>query len=601
MSTEAPTDQTHSTNNIMNTMKKIGIHPYSSFQQWSSEHRESFWEMTTKLLNISFKEPYKKILNIEKGIEKASWYDGAKINIAESCFNAQPEQKAIKFQRENGALESISYGELKVLAHKIGNSFQKKGFRPGDAIAIYMPMTCEAVASYLGAIFAGLQVVTIADSFAPQEIKIRLDIIPVKIVLTQDVIYRSGKEIPLYQKVKDAGDYPCAVISTNHQPELNSNDIHWSDFLSSSTNIHIHYASPEETVSVLFSSGTTGHPKAIPWNHTTPVKSASDGYYHHNIQPGDTLCWPTNLGWMMGPWLVFATLINRGTIALYYGAPLNQDFGGFVEAAQVNMLGVVPSMVRSWKSSRCMENKNWSQIKCFSSTGECSNPDDMTYLMKLAGNKPVIEYCGGTETGGAYITSTLLQENIPATFSTVALGGDFIILDEDGLPTDNGEVFLLPPTMGLSTKLLNRDHHEVYYQGTPKPDGKLCRRHGDQIERLPNNYFKAKGRVDDALNLGGIKVSSVQIEECINQLPFVRESAAVGISPSNGGPDQLVICYIENSPIDPKEAHQQIQTIVKEKLNPLFKVVNCVQMKAFPRTVSNKIMRRKLREDTQLD
>ena len=74
-------------------------------------------------------------------------------------------------------------------------------------------------------------------------------------------------------------------------------------------------ADPDETITILFSSGTTGAPKAIPWNHTTPIKSASDGFYHHNIQAGDTICWPTNLGWMMGPWLVFATLINKGTIA----------------------------------------------------------------------------------------------------------------------------------------------------------------------------------------------------------------------------------------------------------------------------------------------
>jgi acetyl-CoA synthetase len=181
------------------------------------------------------------------------------------------------------------------------------------------------------------------------------------------------------------------------------------------------------------------------------------------------------------------------------------------------------------------------------------------------------------------------------------LGGDFIILDEDGQPADSGEVFLLPPTMGLSTKLLNRDHHQIYYEGTPSPDGRLCRRHGDHIEKLANGYFKAKGRSDDALNLGGIKVSSIQIEELVNKLSFVKESAAIGIAPSDGGPNQLVVCYVEDLPISEREALQQMQSIVKEKLNPLFKVVKCLKMSVLPRTASNKIMRRKLRETAGLN
>ena len=95
--------------------------------------------------------------------------------------------------------------------------------------------------------------------------------------------------------------------------------------------------------------------------------------------------------------------------------------------------------------------------------------------MSRAGYKPVIEYCGGTEIGGAYITGTVVQHAAPATFSTPALGSDLAILDEEGRPTDRGEVFLIPPSMGLSLTMLNRDHHEEYYAHTPKgPQGQFC-------------------------------------------------------------------------------------------------------------------------------
>jgi acetyl-CoA synthetase len=81
---------------------------------------------------------------------------------------------------------------------------------------------------------------------------------------------------------------------------------------------------PDDYTNVLFSSGTTGDPKAIPWTQTTPIKCASDGWLHHDIHPGDVVCWPTSLGWMMGPWLIYASLVNRATIALYTGTPVSE-------------------------------------------------------------------------------------------------------------------------------------------------------------------------------------------------------------------------------------------------------------------------------------
>jgi acetyl-CoA synthetase len=96
---------------------------------------------------------------------------------------------------------------------------------------------------------------------------------------------------------------------------------------------------PGDHINVLFSSGTTGEPKAIPWTHSAAIKAASDGHYHHDIHPSDTVVWPTNLGWMMGPWLILATLINRATIGLYDDAPTTAGFARFIDEAGVAILG----------------------------------------------------------------------------------------------------------------------------------------------------------------------------------------------------------------------------------------------------------------------
>jgi acetyl-CoA synthetase len=299
---------------------------------------------------------------------------------------------------------------------------------------------------------------------------------------------------------------------------------------------------------------------------------------------------------MMGPWLVFATLINKATIALYYGSPMQAEFGAFVAGAKVTLLGLVPSMVKQWKQSRVMESFDWSSIQCMSSTGEVSNPTEMAYLMELAKHKPIVEYCGGTEIGGGYVASTLLQENKPSQFSSQTLGGEFVLLNERGVPDTQGEVFLVPPILGLSTRLLNKDHHATYYKGTPMYKGQILRRHGDLLQQTKDGYYKAQGRTDDTMNLGGIKVAAVQIEKVVNALAFVAEAAAIVVAPKEGGANRLVVFYVARETLPQEAAFQKVKNAVKTKLNPLFKVVDLVKIDNLPRTASLKIKRKDLRD-----
>ena len=585
--------------NIYKNMLDLGFTNYQDFWQWSVKDKIGFWTKTIKNLAIVFDKMPLKIVDLKEGVTQAKWLSGAKLNIVNAVFNNHSDAIAIVYQKEGEELQKITYKELENLVNRIANSLQNQGLQKGDVIAIDMPMTVEAVAIYLAGIKAGMPVATIADSFTTNEIAVRLEITKPKLVFTQDVQLRAGKTLPLYTKLVDAKASKTIIIEVAKEKIKKRNtDLFWKKFLGKNTDFKAVSCDPDDVTTILFSSGTTGAPKAIPWTHTTPIKSASDGYYHQDIKEGDVVAWPTNLGWMMGPWLVFASLINKGTMALYYGAPTGKEFGEFVQNAKINMLGLVPSIVRHWKNTKSMEDYDWNAIKCFSSTGEASNPTEYEYLMSLANHKPIIEYCGGTEIGGGYVTGTLVQENIPSTFSTQALGGEFILLDENNKESNLGEVFLIPSIMGLSNSLLNRDHHEVYYKNTPlSKDNKVLRRHGDQIERLENGYYKMQGRVDDAMNLGGIKVSSLQIESIVNRLDFIKESAAIAISPEGGGPDKLVIYYVEKSKISQEEAFSKIKNLVKTQINPLFKVSDVLCIDTLPRTASGKVMRKNLRKE----
>ncbi|MGE5607909.1 MAG: AMP-binding protein [Bacillota bacterium] len=587
--------------NITAALQWAQVPDYPSLHRWSVEHREAYWQRVIELLNIRLRQPFQTILDASEPT-RPRWLPGARLNIVDSCFNANRDGPAIVYARGDDTLQQIRYGELCQLSGRVANALLQRGIQPGDAVAIVMPMTPHAVAIYLGILAAGAAVVSIADSFAPEEMATRLRIGQAKRVFTQDYIHRGGNRLPLYDKLITAGAPPAIVLGGQGAASvaLRSGDQTWEAFLSADDRLAPVACNPGDAINILFSSGTTGEPKAIPWDHTTPLKCAADAFFHHDIHPGNVLCWPTSLGWMMGPWLIFAALLNRATIALTDQVPTSRGFGQFVQNAHVTMLGVVPSLVRVWRQSACMQGLDWSAIRAFSSTGESSNPQDMLYLMHLAGYRPVIEYCGGTEIGGAYITGTVVQPCVPATFSTPALGLDLVLLDEQNQPASRGEVFLIGPSIGLSTRLLNRDHDAVYFAHTPPgPGGVPLRRHGDDLERGPEGYYRVLGRSDDTMNLGGIKVGCAEIERVLNQLEAIQETAAIAIAPPEGGPSQLVIYAVlrPGQSVPVAELKPAMQQALRQHLNPLFKVQEVQLISALPRTASNKVMRRELRAE----
>jgi acetyl-CoA synthetase len=598
-----PTSDTIAASNIGRCLQSKGMLTYQDLYNWSVEDKEGFWQEVTKTLDVKFADKPKAVMDVSTGVASPQWFSDGTLNIAESCFQNDPDDVAITFQSETGEHGRWTFADLEEMSNRVANGLTHMGLVRGDAVAIAATMTAESVAIYLGIVKAGCVVVSIADSFAPEEIQTRLRIADARVTFTQDVILRAGKSHPMYQKVVDAEAERIVVLSGTFDPAadpqvaLRTRDLPWRDFLSTDATFDAVTCEPMDAINILFSSGTTGEPKAIPWNHTTPIKGAMDGYFHQDIRPGDVVAWPTNLGWMMGPWLIFASLMNRASVALFYGSPAGEDFGQFVQDENVTMLGLVPSLVKAWRNSGCMESLDWSSIRCFSSTGEASNADDYLYLMYLAGYKPVIEYCGGTEIGGGFVTGTVVQPCSPATFSTASLGVRLHVLDESGKPASQGEIFIEGPSVGLSTKLLNRDHHDVYFAGCPHgQDGEALRRHGDQIEQFANGYFRAQGRADDTMNLGGVKVSSAEIERCLNTLDPITETAAIAVSPPDGGPSRLVIYTVLTKECSRESLLQMTQTQIKERLNPLFKIHDLVIIGALPRTASNKVMRRVLRD-----
>ncbi|KAL3518967.1 hypothetical protein ACH5RR_021556 [Cinchona calisaya] len=607
---------------LLGALYKDPIASFRQFHRFSVDHPEVYWSIVLDHLSINFLKAPKCILDSsDKSKHGGTWFPGSVLNIAECCLKSsncptKQDDSLVIVWRDEGCddldVRQMTLKELREKVMLVANALERK-FSKGDAIAIDMPMTATAVIVYLAIVLAGFVVVSIADSFAAKEIATRLRVSKAKAIFTQDFIVRGGRRFPLYSRVVEASPYEAIVIPATGKDllvQLRCQDLSWDDFLSSVRDLpSSNYYSPayqpiDSVINILFSSGTTGDPKAIPWTQQSPMRCAADTWAHIDVQEGDIFCWPTNLGWVMGPIVLYSCFLSGATLALYHGSPLGTGFGKFVQDAGVTILGTVPSLIKTWKSTQCMDGLNWTKIRTFATTGEASNIDDDLWLSSKAYYNPIIECCGGTELASAYIQGNPLQPQAFAAFSSASMSTSFVILNENGIPYPDdqicvGEVGLFPLYMGATDKLLNADHEEVYYKGMPFYNGMQLRRHGDILKRTIGGFLVVQGRADDTMNLGGIKTSSIEIERICNEADDgILEAAVVSTPPPNGGPELLAVFVVlkEGMRPDPDMLKLKFSKAIQRNLNPLFKVSFVMIVPEFPRTASNKLLRRVLRD-----
>src|SRR5947209_9015221 len=193
--------ETIESSNLAWLIRTAGAPDYRALHTWSDRERERFWQTVIERIEIRFRKPWRQMLDLSDGPERARWLVGAEWNIAESCFQAPPRSPAIVFQREDRPLQTITVEELDALSNRVANAFRNRGLQPGEAVAFVLPMTPEAVAAYLGVVKAGAAAVGIADSFSAEEIATRLRIGRARWVLTQQAIVRGHRRHALYDRM----------------------------------------------------------------------------------------------------------------------------------------------------------------------------------------------------------------------------------------------------------------------------------------------------------------------------------------------------------------------------------------------------------------
>ncbi len=513
----------------------------AEFYLYSITKSRDFWRSSCEALGIVFKNDFK--LTNENIVDATNpkhpkWFTGAALNIADSFLKkakTNPDKIAIIYEDESTKKKNITYRELDELSNKFANALQDSGIKKGDHIGLCTAgMNVESIAAYLGAMKFGATIVCLLPTSQKSELQLRIDQLPAKpkLMVTQDYGNKNNNRLhPLYENIRELG-IPSIVINDNSLKPvtIRENDKTFNEFINAaSEKFESASLSPEHHVAVLFSSGTTGTPKAIPWFADCYIKSANDGRLHHLMNDNDILCWPSNFGWMMGSFDIASAFINDATLAVFEGNPVSRNFAAFIEKNEITKFGIIPAFAEAWERTGLFRKRDITTVKIFMSTSAASNPENYRYIQKLLNNAHPCEYSGGTEIAGALNTCLPYSPVGASEFNTPAFGTKlhFIPHAENNNLAD---LFIVvsnkggyTPPMGLSRILLNKDHEKEYFTGETNSNGEALRKHGDtvnftgkifsgDIEDINDLRFTSSGRADDIININGNKVGADILE-----------------------------------------------------------------------------------------
>jgi acetyl-CoA synthetase len=392
------------------------------------------------------------------------------------------------------------------------------------------------------------------------------------------------------EAMKTFSAYPFEIIS-------------WNQLFHSQTSnkINIEKTDANDPLIILYSSGTTGRPKGIAHVHCGfPIKAAQDMAFGTDVGKGTRISWVTDIGWMMGPWLIYGALINGATMVLYDGSPdyPNPDrMWEFSAKHKVEILGISPTLIRvlSTKGDDLPSKHDLSNLRAFASTGEPWNPAPWYWLFEKVGNGklPIINYSGGTEISGGILMGNPLLPQKPGSFPAPCPGMAADILNEDGESAKAGEVGELAirkPWIGMARGFWeeNERYLETYWSRFEK-----IWVHGDFAVRDADDQWYILGRSDDTLNVAGKRVGPAEIESILVADSRVVEAAVIGVPDKIKGTAMVAICVLKDKETENLEV--ELKDLVAKDMGKPLKPSRIHFVSALPKTRNAKVMRRVIR------
>jgi acetyl-CoA synthetase len=581
-----------------------------------------FTDAVLKYLDIRFSRPYTQVVDLSRGIAWPRWCVGGELNITTSCLDKYQDdpalagRPAILWEAEGGQAGSLSYAELYRQTSQCANLLRSLGLGQGDAIGIYMPMTPEIVVALLAIARIGAIILPLFSGYGAGAVASRLADARARALFTADGFFRRGQVVPLKATADDAAQglehlqhmivLRRAGNPVNMQP---GRDVWWHAAVPTQPEAAPPAAtSAEDPLMIIYTSGTTGRPKGAVHTHCGfPVKAAQDMAFGTDVQAGERMFWITDMGWMMGPWLVFGTLLLGAAMFVYDGAP---DWGagaeGFspgrlwqmIDRHQLTHLGISPTLVRSLMQhgEGPVKRQALASLRILASTGEPWNPVPWRWLFETVGGgvRPIINYSGGTEISGGIVMGNPLLPLKPCAFSAPCPGMAADVVDENGRSVRNqvGELVIRAPWIGMTRGFWQdpRRYEETYWSRFP---GVWV--HGDFAAIDADGMWYILGRSDDTIKVAGKRLGPAEVESVLVNHPAVVEAAAIGVPDELKGSAVVCFCVLRAGAAPSDELRQELMSRVVDALGKPLRPRDIRFVKDLPKTRNAKVMRRLIR------
>jgi acetyl-CoA synthetase len=591
---------------------KNGFQDYASLLRWSTEDLDGFWGATERDLHIAWRTPYTHVLDTSRGVPWTTWWTGGRMNYVATALRHDGDRVAVIAEGEEGTVRTLTYRELSDQVASFASGLRSLGVKHGDRVAVYLPLTVECAVAVLAIGAIGAVLIPIFSGYGAEAIAGRLRDAQAKVLVCADGFYRRGNIVAMKETADEAADgAPSvdAVVVVNRVGRAylkRGRDVPWSDVTHPGAMLDIADTSAEDAFMVIYTSGTTGKPKGAQHVHGGfPMKAAQDLAHCFDLQTGDVIVWSTDIGWMMGPWLIAGGLMLGATIVLYDGTPDFPDASrmwSLVERHRVTHLGISPTAIRGLMRSGedPVRAKDRSSLFVLGSTGEPWNPDPWWWYFRNVGDSrcPIINYSGGTEISGGIVGCTTWTPIQPRSFIGPCPGMDADVVDEKGTPVRGavGELVIRKPWPGMTRGFWGdrqtRDgrYFETYWARFPD-----VWVHGDWARVDDEGYWYIEGRSDDTLKIAGKRVGPAEVESAAVAHPAVSEAAAIGVPHEIKG--EAIVVFVVPRPLHhpTDELAQSVQDKIAEVLGKPLRPEAVRFVTQLPKTRNAKILRRVIR------
>lgn len=594
--------------------REHGLDSWDALCARAAREPDWFWGAVCDHLGIVWSQQYSSVLDLSDGPEWPRWFVDGRMNYVSSAvdtyLDTRPDDTAVVWEGEDGATIALTYRDLASETNRMANALRALGVRKGDRVGIFLPMLVETAVATLACSRIGAVFIPIFSGYGADAAAARLSDAGAKVLITADGFLRRGRVIPMKATADEAlrrATTVESVIVVRRVGEAtswtNGRDHWWHEVReAASPECETEDTAADDPYMVIYTSGTTGAPKGAVHVHAGfPIKAAQDLAFCFDLQRDDRLFWITDLGWMMGPWMIAGGLIAGASIVLYEGTPdypRPDRIWEVVERHGATVLGISPTLIRSLMGhgDSWVDEHELTSLRALGSTGEPWNPAPWMWAFERVGKSrcPIVNYSGGTEISGGIVAATTIHPQKPCAFTGAVPGIPADVVDDAGNSVRGkvGELVIRGPWVGMTHGFWqDRERYlDAYWSRIP---GMWV--HGDWALIDGDGYWYILGRSDDTLNVAGKRVGPAEIESAAVAHPAVQEAAAIGVPHDIKGEAIVVFVILKPGHEESEDIRAGIRDAIARHLGRPLRPDLVFFVDDLPKTRNAKIMRRVIR------